>query len=176
MTEEPGRGNRSPVQGGELISGLSAVLLLGLMFGVKWFGVAGVPGASATRAATTTAVNAWNAMSIVRWLMLVTIVVTVGAVVLHLRQRTHGHPTDSGLAITVLGTATAALLTWRVLIQLPRPDQIIDQKFGGVIGLIAALGIAFGGFERLREERRRTRRAEQKTSQNPGLANRVTAR
>jgi hypothetical protein len=176
MTEEPGRANRSPIQGGELISGLSALLLLGLMFGVKWFGVAGVPGASATRAATTSAVNAWNAMTIVRWLMLVTILVTLGTVILHLTQRAHGQPTDSGLAITVLGTATAALLTWRVLIQLPKPDQIIDQKLGGVIGLIAALGIAFGGFERLREERRRTRRVEQTTTQDPGMASRVTAR
>jgi cytochrome b561 len=176
MTEPPPKRNRSPVQGGELISGLSALLLLGLMFGVEWFGVAGVPGASQTRAATTTAVDAWHAMSILRWLMLVTILVTVGAVVLHATQRSHGRMTETGFLIAGLGGVTAALLVWRVLIQLPKPDQIIDQKLGAVIGLVAALGIAFGGYERWREERRRARRLEKRGPQDRGMANRATAR
>jgi cytochrome bd-type quinol oxidase subunit 2 len=176
MTEQPSTRKRSPVQGGELISGLSALLLLGLMFGVEWFGVAGVPGASQTGAATTSAVDAWHAMTILRWLMLVTILVTLGAVVLHATQRSHGRTTETGFVITGLGSVTAALLVWRVLIQLPKPDQIIDQKFGAVVGLVAALGIAFGGFERWREEQRVARRLEQRSSQNPEVANRTGAR
>jgi hypothetical protein len=177
MTEETPTRNRSPVQGGELISALCALILLILMFAVEWFGVAGVPGASKTRAATTTAVDAWHAMTILRWLMLLTIVVTLGSVALHLTQRRHGRSTDTGLTITVLGSLTAVLLAWRVLVELPKPDQIIDQKLGAIIGLIAAIGIAFGGYERMREERRRARRLEQRSSeQSPEMAGRLRAR
>ena len=177
MTEDTPTRNRSPVQGGELISALSALILLILMFTVEWFGVAGVPGASKTQAATTTAVDAWHAMTLLRWLMLLTIVVTLGAVPLHLTQRRHGRSTETGLTIMVLGSVTALLLAWRVLVQLPKPDQIIDQKLGAIAGLVAALGIAFGGFERWREERRRARRLEQRsTEEAPGMASRLRAR
>jgi hypothetical protein len=68
---------------------------------------------------------------------------------------------------------TAALLAWRVLIDLPRPDQIIDQKLGAVVGVLAAIGIALGGYERLREERRRARRLEQRVKGDAPAAARV---
>jgi hypothetical protein len=162
MTEETPTRSRSPVQGGELISALCALVLLILMFAAEWFGVAGVPGTSKTRAATTSAVDAWHAMTVLRWLMLLTIVVTLGSVVLHLTQRRHGRSTDTGLTIAGLGSLLALLLAWRVLVQLPKPDEIIDQKLGAIVGLAAAFGIAFGGYERMREERRRAQRLEQR--------------
>jgi hypothetical protein len=164
MTVETPERNRSPVRGGELISALSALLLLILMFSVEWFGVAGVPGASKTRAATTSAIDAWHAMTVLRWLMLLTILVTLSSVVLHITQRRHGRSTDTGFVIAVLGSLVAVLLAWRVLVALPKPDQIIDQKLGAIVGLLAALGIAFGGYERMREERRQARRVEQRSS------------
>jgi hypothetical protein len=179
MTEpdaRPARPPGSPVRGGELISSICALALLALMFGLEWFGVAGLPGASATRAAQTSAIDAWHAMSVLRWLMLVTIVVTLGSVVVHATQRSHGRETDTGLVITALGVVTAAVLAWRVLIELPRPNEIIDQKLGAVLGLLSAIGIALGGYERLREERRRARRLEQRSRSGSGVANEVPAR
>jgi hypothetical protein len=112
-------------------------------------------------------------MSVLRWLMLVTIGVSIGSVVLHLSQRGHGRTTETGLPIAALGVVTAALLAWRVLIDLPRPDQIIDQKLGAVVGVLAAIGIALGGYERLREERRRARRLEQRVKGDAPAAARV---
>jgi hypothetical protein len=176
MTDTPAPKGRSPVRGGELIAGVCALALLAMMFSLEWFGVAGVPGASATRAATSTAVDAWHAMTVLRWLMLLTIGVTLGSVVLHLTQRGHGRMTETGLPIAVLGVLTAITLAWRVLISLPQPDQIIDQKLGAMLGLLAALGIALGGYERLREERRRAQRLEQKSRGGADVANEVPAR
>jgi hypothetical protein len=179
MTEPDARPSRppgSPVRGGELISGICALALLALMFGLEWFGVAGLPGASATRAAQTSAVDAWHAMSVLRWLMLLAIVVTLGSVVLHASQRSHGRETDTGLVITTFGVVTAALLAWRVLVDLPRSNEIIDQKLGAMLGLLSAIGIALGGYERLREERRRARRLEQRSRGRAAVANEVPAR
>jgi hypothetical protein len=91
--------------------------------------------------------------------MVATIVAALGSVVLHAQQRGHGSQTHTGAALTVLAGVTAALVTYRVLIGLPSPNLVVDQKLGAVLGVLCALGIAVGGFESMREERARARRA-----------------
>jgi hypothetical protein len=144
---------------GELISAVSALLLLGLMFALKWFGLAVTPSPSAERAAISSAEDAWNALTVLRWLMLVTIVVAVGSVVVHARQRSHGVKTDTSRVVAVLGMLTAAALVYRVLIDLPARREVVDQKLGAYLGLLAAVGIALGGYESIREERVRAHAA-----------------
>jgi hypothetical protein len=151
------------VRRGELLSATMAALLAIDMFALKWYGVAGVPDPSAARTAVSTAENAWNGLTIVRWVMLATALVTLGSVVLHASQRAHGTKTDTSVTVTVLGVLTAALLTYRVLISLPAPDEVIDQKLGAVLGLACALGIALGGLESIREQRARETRAVQRS-------------
>jgi hypothetical protein len=146
------------VHRGELISATSALCLLVVMFLFEWYGVAGVPDPSAARPAVTSAENAWNGLPVVRWVMLLTIVVTLGSVVLHASQRTHGTRTDTSGVITVLGSLTALLLCYRVLINLPAGNQVIDQKLGAVLGVVCALGIALGGYESTRERQARAAR------------------
>jgi hypothetical protein len=151
------------VQRGEL---LSAAMALGLaidMFALKWFGVAGVPDPSAARPAVSTAENGWDGLTIVRWVMLATVLVTLGSVALHASQRAHGTKTDTSLAVTVVGVLTATLLTYRVLINLPAPDEVIDQKLGAALGLAFALGIALGGLESIHEHRARAARVLQRS-------------
>jgi hypothetical protein len=138
---------------GELTSALGALGLLVLMFLTKWYGVAGVPDPSAARPAISTAENAWNGLTIVRWIMLLTIVAALGSVVLHASQRSHGMRTDTSRVVFGLGSLTSVLLIYRVLIDLPQADRVIDQKLGAVLGLMCALGIAIGGFESMREQR-----------------------
>jgi hypothetical protein len=145
---------------GELISAISALVLLVLMFALKWYGLAVTPSPSAKRAAVSSAENAWNGLTIVRWLMLVTILAALGSVLIHARQRGHGVKTDTSRVITALGTLTAVLLFYRVLIDLPSPAEVVDQKLGAYLGLLAAIGIAYGGYESIREERAR---AQQRT-------------
>jgi hypothetical protein len=109
--------------------------------------------------------------------MLVTICVAIGSAVLHVSQRGHGTQTDTSLLVTTLGGATAALVAYRVLISLPQPNAVVDQKLGAVLGVLAALGIAFGGFESLREERAHARRLEQRSRGRSGpMAQRARAR
>jgi hypothetical protein len=162
------RGRR--IERGELISTISALILLAVMFATEWYGVAGVPEASASRPAISTAKNAWHTMTVLRWLMLATIAVSLGAAILHFTQRGHGTRTDTGLLVTVMGVVTATLLFYRVLISLPMPSEVIDQKFGAVLGLVAAIGIAVGGFESLRADRARGRRLVQRSRPEESLS------
>jgi hypothetical protein len=142
---------------GELTSAASAMGLLLTMFLTKWYGVAGVPDPSAARPAISTAENAWNGLTIVRWVMLATIVATLGSVVLHASQRSHGTRTDTSLLIVTLGSLTSLLLLYRVLIVLPQSSMVIDQKLGALLGLACAFGIALGGLESIREQRTHSR-------------------
>jgi hypothetical protein len=161
---------------GELISGSCALALLVLMFGLKWYGVAGVPGRSGMQAATTSSENAWDALGVLRWLMLVTIAVTLASFVLHLSQRGHGTQTDTSGVITILGAVTAGLVIYRVLIALPDSSEVLDQKLGAVLGVFTAVGIAIGGFDSLREERAKARRLVQRARRQTDLARRASAR
>lgn len=135
---------------GELVSATSALLLLVVMFALAWYGADGIPGRTAR---LVYAENGWEGLTLVRWLMLLTMAVALGVIPLHFSQRRHGARTETGLLVTVLGTLTAASLIFRVLIVLPSSAQVVDQKLGAFLGVVCAIGIAYGGLESLREER-----------------------
>jgi hypothetical protein len=142
---------------GELIAGASGVSLLVFMFLFKWYGLGGaVPSdlvtAIGNRLHVATAQNAWHALTILRWLMLVTIFVALALALTQATRRSPAVPVSLSVIVTVLGSLTALLLVYRVLINLPGSDKFIDQKIGAFLGLVSALGIALGGFESLREE------------------------
>jgi hypothetical protein len=143
--------------GGELIAGVSGFLLLLAMIGLKWFGIAGAPTTPfAPRSGTLGAESAWQTLTTLRWLMVLTIAVALAAVVLRAVQRDHGARTDVSLIVTTLGSVTSMLLIYRVLIELPGSGDVVDQKLGAFLGLLCAIGIAFGGYESRREARRST--------------------
>ena len=128
---------RAALTHGEVIAAVSALLLLILMFGTKWYGVAGIPGTSAHAQAVTTE-NAWGSLSVVRWVMLLTILAAGASVLVHLVEVSRSTIALIRLAVALLGSLTAVLLTWRVLIDLPSPSDVVDQKLGAVAGLVCA--------------------------------------
>jgi hypothetical protein len=158
------------VRVGELVSAASALLLLVLMFATKWYGVAGVPDPSAARPAISSAENGWNGLTVVRWVLLATILVALGSVFLHASQRRHGTKTDTSRWVATLGSLISGLLIYRVLIVLPEANQVIDQKLGAVLGVLCALGVALGGFESIAESRARAQTVIQRSRRRPRVA------
>jgi hypothetical protein len=148
---------RAALTHGELIAAASALLLLILMSATEWYSVAGIPGTSAHAQAVTTE-NAWTALTVVRWLMLLTIISAFASVAVHVVRASASAVALARLAVTALGSLTALLVTYRVLIDLPSPSDVIDQKLGAVLGVVCAYGIAVGGFESIREQRARAGR------------------
>lgn len=138
---------------GELISAGSALLLAILLFATKWYGVAGVPDPSYARPAISGAEDGWSGLTVIRWVIVATVIAAIGSVFLHASQRGHGTKTDTSRLIAALGTITSLLLIYRVLIALPGAGVVIDQKLGAVLGVFCALGIAWGGYESIRERR-----------------------
>ncbi len=137
---------------GELLSAGCAVALLVCTFGLAWYGGDGIPGSTpSTRLVWTE--SAWQALTIVRWAILVTVFVAVGSVFLHLSQHSHGSRTNTGALVAMLGAATTVLLIIRVLIDMPAGNRVVDQKLGAVLGTVLAIGIAAGGARSFRDER-----------------------
>ena len=155
MAEPDSEAPAPRVRRGELLSAGSAVLLVLVMFLLKWYGVAQGAGRSALRSGLSSAENAWHGLTILRWLMLLSAIVAVGSLVIRASQSSHGTQTDGSRLVTALGALTAVLLGYRVLIALPDPDKVVDQKLGAILGLLCAIGIAFGGWESMREQRGR---------------------
>lgn len=135
---------------GERLAAVSAVALLVVMFAFKWFGVDGIPGR--TRSLVWTE-DAWNGLTLIRWVMLLTILVAAASPFLHATQRTHGTKTSTSMAVATLGSLTSLLVIYRVAVELPASNQVVDQKLGAYLGVLCALGIALGGWEAVREER-----------------------
>ena len=152
MSESPAA-SPAPATSGELIAALSGLLLLIAMIALKWFGITGPDGRFAPRSGTLATQTAWQSLTTLRWLMVVTIAVALAAGVLRLTQRDHDARTDVSLLVAALGGLTAVLLTYRVLIELPGSGSVVDQKLGAFLGLLAAIGIAFGGLASRHEAR-----------------------
>jgi hypothetical protein len=140
---------------GELVSAGCALALLIVLFATAWYGVAGVPDPTYARPAVSGTETGWDGLSIVRWVIVLTAIVAIGAVALRISQREHGRQTDASGVVTALGLVCTALLVYRVLIALPSSEKVIDQKLGALVGLACALGIALGGHESIVRRRER---------------------
>lgn len=157
-----------------MISAASALVLLPIMFLLEWFGTVGLP--RSRRSGLETAENAWRVLTYTRWLMLLAAAVALGSVVLHASQRSHGARTDTSVVVAALGTVTAAMLAYRVLINLPDPSSVVDIKIGAYLGLLAAIGITLGGYDSIREERARGGHAARRPRRRNRLASRPQPR
>ncbi|MDQ6806535.1 MAG: hypothetical protein M3065_16570 [Actinomycetota bacterium] len=134
----------------ELIAAAGAILLLVSLVFLKWFGLGGVVGHFASRTAGTGPVGAWHTLTLLRWLALLTIGVALLPLLVRPAQRWVGVGRRTNAALTLLGGLTTLLLGYRVLIDLPDPNHVVDQKAGAILGLAGALLIVVGGVESMR--------------------------
>jgi hypothetical protein len=121
-----------------MLAGASAVLLAIFLVGGKWYG-----GGSGTGGSLT----GWQALTDLRWLMLVTIVAAAGLVVAQVTRRAPAIPVTMSLIVMLLGIVTVIALIYRVLISPPP-----HQEAGAYLGLLFAIGIMCGGYLSLRQE------------------------
>jgi hypothetical protein len=138
---------------GELVCAACATVLLVSMFALQWYGLDALPVRGSRRTSLVGTENGWHALTAGRWLMLLTVLAALVSILLHATQRGHGAKTSTGGFLTSAGLVASAFLIYRVLIDLPSADRVVDQKLGALIGLLGALGFAAGGWQAMREER-----------------------
>jgi hypothetical protein len=141
---------------GEKIAGGSAVALFIFMF-LNWFGaeVSGVGGFSGS--VSGEAGNAWDTLDFIPIVLLITVIAALVMVGLRLADSAYEPPVPMSTIVTVLGVISVLLIVFRII------DPPTFANFGGVsvdatlsvgifLGLIAAGGIAYGGYSTMREE------------------------
>jgi hypothetical protein len=141
---------------GEKISAVSAILLFVFMF-FDWFGakVSGVPGFSGT--VEGAGGSAWDALDVIPIFLMLAIVVAIGVAIVRLTDADLELPISLNAIVAALGGLAVLLILYRI-IDPPGGGSFggvsvdITLKFGIFLGLIAAAGIAFGGYSAMREE------------------------
>jgi hypothetical protein len=136
----------------EIVAGVAAVVLLLSMFLLPWYGYKGDLAPLAARLGVATSADAWNSLSATRWLMLLTIAAALALVYLQGTRGSPALPATFSLFTWLLGGLTALVLIYRVLINVPGPNDVVSRDVGGYIGLLASLVIAGAGYRSLRHE------------------------
>ncbi|MGZ4187181.1 MAG: hypothetical protein ACXVEW_00705 [Solirubrobacteraceae bacterium] len=136
----------------EIAAGVAAVVLLVAMFVLPWYGYKGDLAPLAAKLGVKTSADAWNSLSTTRWLMLLTIAAALALVYLQGTRRSPALPATFSLFVWLLGGLTALVLIYRVLINVPGPNDVVSRDVGGFVGLVASIAIGFAGYRSLRAE------------------------
>jgi hypothetical protein len=132
------------VHKGELVAAGGGILLLASMFLLPWFAVdAGgrlAPGARVS-------LDGWHALTTTRWVLLVTIAVSVALLLVTASRRSPAIPVTSSLVSCVFGGLSTLLLIYRLV---DHPG--LDPRAGAYVGLAMALTLGYGSYVSLRTE------------------------
>jgi hypothetical protein len=139
---------------GEKIASVSAVLLFIFMF-FDWFEVEVSGGGAGS--GTLGSGSAWDALDNIPIFLLITIVATLAVALLRLTEADYEPPFPANAVVAVLGAISVLLVLYRI-IDTPGGGSFggfsvdVSPTFGIFISLIAAAGIAYGGYRAMQEE------------------------
>ncbi len=139
---------------GEKIAGLSGIALILIMFIFKWFGLkAGIGGFTAEGSR-----NAWGSYGFIDIVLFVTVAAAIGLALISASETEVGLPVAASAVVTGLGVLSVVLI---IISIISPPDFGLDlsgtgvdqtRKIGVWLGLIAAIGVAYGGWRAMQEE------------------------
>jgi hypothetical protein len=141
---------------GERIAAVSAILLFIFMFFFNWYGVE-VSGIGGFSGSTGEGGTAWQTLEVIRFVLLITAIAALLMAGLRLADSDAEPPVPMSVIVTVLGAFSVLLILFRII------DPPTFASFGGVsidatlsvgifLGLIAAGGVAYGGYTAMQEE------------------------
>ncbi len=122
------------------------------MFLLPWYGVKSVLAPGLALSGHATSFDGWNGLSHLRWLVLVTLLVAVAVVWLQGTRRAPALPVTFDMILTLLALLTVLALIYRVLIDVPGANSLVERKVGAYVGLIASVALFYGGYASLRGE------------------------
>jgi Mn2+/Fe2+ NRAMP family transporter len=139
---------------GEALAGAASLVLAALLFGVGWYGLAGVAGRTVSSMGVSASVSGWHALPTLRWLILVTIVVGLALAYFQAARAAPALPVSLSVIVTFLAIVTAVCLIYRVLISVPGPDSLFEAKAGAYLALACSMVLIYAGVRSMREESR----------------------
>jgi hypothetical protein len=135
---------------GEKIAGASAVLLFIFMF-FDWFT------ASVSGGFVSVGGDAWEAFELIDLFLLLTVIAALAVAVIRLSDAVFEPSVPVNAVVAILGIASVLLILFRI-IDPPGGGGVggisidVSPAVGAFLGLIAAGGIAYGGYRAMGEE------------------------
>ncbi len=142
----------SRLRRGEWLVGVSAVLLLALLFALPWYEIHSPIGSTGSALGLTTSFNGWDELTRLRWLFVLTIASAFLLVYFQATRRAPALPAAFSVIVTVLGAVTALALIYRVLINVPGSDSVVQAQPGAYLGLASACLLVCGAYLSMRKE------------------------
>ena len=130
------------VRAGDIVVGASALVLLAAM-SLTWYTVPSYRN-----------LNAWEAFGVVDVLLALIALLGVALALSQVVGRGPALPVALGVITTTLALAAVLLVLYRILNQ-PGPNDQIVVEYGAYLGLLATLGVFFGAWLSLSDERPR---------------------
>ncbi len=138
---------------GEKIAAVSGLLLFIFMF-FDWFSVSVSGGGFST--GSLGGGSAWDALDWIPWFLVITIVVAIGHALIEASESDVDAPIHGSTATTVLGAISVLLILYRIIdtpggASFPGGSVDVSPTVGIFLSLIAAAGIAYGGYRGMQE-------------------------
>jgi hypothetical protein len=140
---------------GEQVAAIAGIALLVIMF-LPWFGFGGVADEAIEQVQdlgfatdVETSLNAWESFGVIDLVLLLTVIAAVGVALAAMMAQTVAMPIAASAITAGLGILSTVLVAYRLL---DPPFDGADRKFGAFLGLIAAAGVAYGGWLAMQEE------------------------
>lgn len=141
---------------GEKIAGVSAILLFVFMF-FDWFGVEVSGFGGISESVPGVGGSAWDVLDFIPIVLVVTVAAALALVALRLTDSTYEPPVPGSTVVAILGGISVLLILFRIidppsLGSLGGISYDATLKVGIFLGLVSAVGIAYGGYSAMREE------------------------
>ncbi len=143
---------------GEKIAGVSAILLFVFMF-FHWFGVklSNTSNLLFAIQSIEPGKSAWEVLDYIPIFLVVTIIATLSVAALRLMNAVRRTPIPVNAVVAILGLVSALLILFRIVAPPVFYTEATITSEGAVqfpifLALLAAAGIAFGGYLAMREE------------------------
>ncbi|MGN6662757.1 MAG: hypothetical protein ACTHK6_00905 [Solirubrobacterales bacterium] len=141
---------------GEKIAGAAAILLFIFMF-FDWYSVDVSVSGGAFVGTASGGGDAWEAFSVIDLILLLTVLVAAVAVTIKLTDALIEPPVPMNALVAVLGGVSVLLIVYRIIDtpsagSFPGVSVDVSPAVGIFLGLIAAAGIAYGGYRAMQEE------------------------
>lgn len=137
---------------GEKIAGASAVLLFIFMF-FDWFKVE-VSGGNGLFDISVGG-SAWDALDVIPIILMLAIIAAIAVAIIRLTDAVFEPPVSMNAIVAILGGISVLLILYRIISppdggDVPGVD--VNPAIGIFLGLLAAIGIAYGGYRAMQEE------------------------
>jgi hypothetical protein len=141
---------------GEKIAGVSAILLFIFMF-FDWYSIDVSVSGGAFVGTASGGGDAWEAFSYIDLFLLLTVIAAVAAVTIELTDALIEPPVSMSSVVAILGGISVLLIIYRIIDtpsagSFPGVSVDVSPTVGIFLGLIAAGGIAYGGYRAMQEE------------------------